>query len=155
MRPHVKFRLGRAFLRALLHPPQMPDLVILKECSAYFPGDLTRYQNLVQKWADQLERHHIQAVLATVVPVTAKRAARDPGKQEALVAYNQWVRGYAAEHRLAVLDLEFALRSPGPEHYLREEFAIEDGSHLNGSAYAILDQSLWSLLRPLPCIATK
>jgi hypothetical protein len=155
MRPGIKFRVGRAYLRALWRPPQKPDLVILKECSAYFPGDVTQYQSLVQKWVAQLVDHEIKAVLATVVPVTRKRAARERGKQEALVAFNQWIRNYAAEHRLTVLDLEAVLRSPGPERYLREEFAIEDGSHLNSSAYAVLDQSLRSLLRPTPAGAAN
>src|SRR5262245_58744670 len=44
MRPARKFRLTRTYLKSWFQPPPpTPDVVILKECSSYFPGELERY----------------------------------------------------------------------------------------------------------------
>jgi hypothetical protein len=145
-RPATSFSLSRAYLRSLVVPPPKPDVVILKECSSYFPGDLAVYQNSVRTWVDQLQAHRIKVVLATVVPVTKARAQRDPGKQESLLAYNRWVRQYALQERIPVVDLEASLRTEGEGGYLRDEFAAEDGSHLIAPAYAALDHTLFTTL---------
>jgi lysophospholipase L1-like esterase len=116
----------------------------VKECSAYFPGDLAAYGSRVGSWLQLLSENGFQVVLATVVPVTRSRAARDPGKQESLLAYNQWVRQCAAQRHLLLLDLEAVLR--GPDTYLRDELSAEDGSHLNANAYALLDAALLRLV---------
>jgi GDSL-like Lipase/Acylhydrolase family len=147
MRPARKFRPTRSYFRSLLQPPpQNPDIVVLKECSSYFPGNLRRYQSSVRSWTERLRARGVQVVVATVVPVTKARAGRDFGKQEAIVAYNRWLRQYALEQRLVLLDLETALRSDDSAGYLREEFAAADGSHLNARAYALLDQTLKATL---------
>jgi hypothetical protein len=143
-RPRVHFRFGRSYLASFLHPPRRPQIVILKECSAYFPGDLAQYRSLMGAWLQRLSDSGFQVVPATVAPITRSRAARDPGKQESLMAYNQWVRKCAAERHLLLLDLEAALR--GADTYLRDDFAAEDGSHLNAHAYAALDAELVRLL---------
>ena len=146
VRPATSFRFSRAYLRSLFVPPPKPDVVILKECSSYFPGDLAVYQNSVRTWVDQLQAHRIKVVLATVVPVTKVRAQRDPGKQESLLAYNRWVRQYALQEGIPVVDLEASLRPEGEGGYLRDEFAAEDGSHLIAPAYAALDYTLFTTL---------
>lgn len=147
IRPAVKFRPNRSFLKALLQPPRPPDIVILKECSSYFPGDLAVYRDSVRQWVRRLQNRGVRVILATVVPVTRARASQAPGKQELLLAYNQWIRDYAVEQGLSILDLEAALRSETEGSYLREEFAVSDGSHLNQSAYAVLDAALANALR--------
>jgi hypothetical protein len=146
MRPGVSFRLSRAYLKSLVRPPRRPDVVILKECSSYFPGDLQTYQSSIRTWVRDLLAHDIKVVLATVVPVTQARARRDPGKQETLLAFNRWLRKYAREQDLPVLDLEASLRAEDEGAYLRSEFAAEDGSHLIAPAYAVLDGALYTLL---------
>jgi hypothetical protein len=45
-----------------------------------------------------------------------------------------------------VLDLESAVRIEGGGRYLREDFTSGDGTHLNASAYAVLDRTLLSTL---------
>lgn len=147
MRPARKFRLTRTYLRSLVKPPpRKADIAIVKECSSYFPGDIHAYEAEVLNWVRRLQSHQVQVVLATVVPVTKARAERDPGKQESLLAYNRWVREYAREQSISVLDLEAALRTEAPGAYLREEWATEDGSHLNAAAYRVLDQTLRAVL---------
>jgi len=146
MRPHMKVQLNRTFLRALFVPPKKPDIVILKECSSYFPGNLNVYRDSIQTWVRWLHSHNIRVMLATVVPVTRARSDREPGKQEGLLEYNRWVRDYARMQGLPVLDLEAATRIPADETYLRDDFAANDGSHLNARAYAMLDQVLLTAL---------
>lgn len=144
-RPHLRFRPTRSFLRSLWSPPPRADVIILKECSAYFPGDLPAYQRQVQRWVEEIRARNIVAVLATVVPITRARAAREPDKQRALMAFNDWVRGYARRSGIPLLDLAAALETAG-SGYLRDELAQSDGSHLNAQAYRILDRLLLEAL---------
>lgn len=142
-RPRRKFRPTRTYLKSLFQPPlEKPNIVILKECSSYFPGDMTVYKSSVRHWVSQLREKHVTVVLATVVPVTEARARQNAGKQESLVEYNDWLREYAREQGITLLDMETALRSPRDGRFLREEYAAADGTHLNAAAYAVLDKLL-------------
>jgi GDSL-like Lipase/Acylhydrolase family len=147
MRPARKFRPTRTYVKSLFHaPPKKAGVVIIKECSSYFPGDLNNYRQGVQRWVEQLQSTGARVVLATVVPVTRERAAHDSGKQESLIAFNRWIRQFAAEQKIPVLDLEAALADGGSHLYLRDDFANQDGSHLNGAAYDVMDSLLLSTL---------
>ena len=150
MRPARKFHPTRTYLKSLFQaPPRKPDIVILKECSSYFPGNLLVYEHSIEDWVGRLQARGTTVVLATVVPVTRTRAQRDLGKQESLLKYNEWIRQYAEQHDLNVLDLEAALHDGGTEKYLRDDFATADGSHLNAAAYAVLDEVLRTFLAGL------
>ena len=156
MRPARKFHPTRTYLRSLFQAsPRKPNIVILKECSSYFPGDLSLYQRSIEDWVGRLQAKHIKVILATVVPVTRSRAGKSPGKQETLLKYNEWIREFAAQHDLKVLDLEAALRGDDSSRYLREEFAATDGSHLNSAAYAVLDGTLRGLLSETNTFITR
>jgi len=146
-RPSMKFELSRTYLKSIFQPPAKPDVVILKECSAYFPGPIATYQESIRRWTTRLEEQQIRVALATVVPVTAYRAARDPGKQEGLLAFNRWLREFAQQRGYQLIDLEGALRDKHSVSYLRDDLAAPDGSHLTGHAYQILDQVLRDALR--------
>ena len=147
MRPARKFHPTRTYLRSLFGPaPQPPDAIILKECSAYFPGDSKQQKELVQKWVGEVSHARIQPILATAVPVTRKRSETDKGKMDALREYNDWIRNYARDQHLPLLDLEAALRTDPRERYLRDDLTSGDGSHLNARAYEILDKLLQETL---------
>jgi hypothetical protein len=147
LRPKRRFRLTRTYVRSLFAPPpRKPDLVILKECSSYFPGDQESQRAAFRAWEERLSAAGTTVVLATVVPVTQTRAQKDAGKQEALTAFNGWVREYAAQKKLPVLDLDAAMRSGEPGSHLKDEFTSGDGSHLNAAAYAVLDRTLRNTL---------
>jgi GDSL-like Lipase/Acylhydrolase family len=142
MRPARKFRLTPSYFKGLLQePPQPADVVILKECSSYFPEDLRleRKRELMEQWVHRVRDKNIKVMIATVVPVTRTRAALDRGKQETVREYNDWVRDYARSNDIVLLDLEAALRTDGRERYLRDDLTSGDGSHLNRKAYDILD----------------
>jgi len=156
MRPRRKFRPTRTYLKSLFQaPPQKANVVILKECSSYFPGDLAAYEDSIRNWVDRLREKQITIALATVVPVTETRAQQNPGKQESLVQYNDWVRQYAQQQGLILVDLELALRSPGSGRFLREEFAVRDGTHLNAAAYVMLDNLLRETLLGAKSLAAQ
>jgi lysophospholipase L1-like esterase len=148
LRPARRFRFTRTYLRSLLAPPpRAPDAVILKECSAYFPGDLARYQAQFSSWVEALRRRGVTPIVATVVPVTPARDARTPGKQRALRQFNRWLRELASQQALPLLDLERALGDGTPDNYLAARFAEADGTHVNRDGYAVLDRALWRTLQ--------
>src|SRR5262245_25943921 len=55
-RPEIKSVIGR---------PKTPAALILKQCAAYFPGDLAKYKSLIEGWTKELRQAGIEPVLAT------------------------------------------------------------------------------------------
>lgn len=150
LRPRRRFRPTRTYLRGFFKPaPRVPDVVILKECAAYFPGDLPSYQSRFPGWVQRLRARNIRVVVATVVPVTREHATARPGRIEAIRQFNDWLRAYASRERLDLLDLEAALREDGGERYLDGKYTSGDGLHLNRTGYDLLDRRLLQVLGPL------
>lgn len=147
LRPMRPFRPTRSYLRGFFQPtPKVPEIVILKECAAYFPGDLPTYQTMLEKWVRQLDERKIKVAVATVVPVTREHAAAKPGRIETIRAFNDWVRDYASRTNHALLDLEAVLREGEQERFLKAEYTSGDGLHLNRAAYDLLDRRLLEVL---------
>jgi hypothetical protein len=143
-------------LAAILSRAQdKPDAVIIKECAAFFPGDLMKYQGLIRRWADECRRASVVPIFATVVPVTRTYPFRTfvlhllhgkflypRGTFEGIIAYNDWIREYAAQEKLTLIDLEAAVRISPKDRHLKESFARKDGLHLNSKAYRELDRTV-------------
>lgn len=126
--------------KVLARPPR-PDAVIIKECAAYFPGDLPAYQKLVKGWVARCRRAGVRVILTTSCTVTQR------GEQlRAIAAYNDWIRAWAARETLVVLDLEAGVRRSAQDRRLRADFAQEDGLHLVDAAYRRLDPILFQAL---------
>jgi hypothetical protein len=141
MRPKRKFRFNRSYIKSLLKPAlQKPEVLIIKECAAYFPGDFEKYKTLVKQWVAQCKVAGIQPVLATVVSVTNEHSQRKPGRLEGILEYNDWARSYTREAGINCFDLEAALRISENNRKLRQDLTIGDGLHLNAKAYSILDK---------------
>jgi hypothetical protein len=149
MRPERKFKPTLGYVKGFFAPPQPADIIILKECSSYFPGSQADYRQMLQAWVTQIRAARKQLILATTVPVTQARAGKDPGKQRALREFNDWLRAFAQQEGIVLLDLEAALRTDDQERFLRDEYTSGDGSHLNSKAYAVLDRSLLATLAKL------
>lgn len=150
MRPKRKFRLTKTYFTGFLKPaPQLPDAIIIKECAAYFPGDLESYKTLMTNWVKRVRDANIKVVLATTVPVTAKHAAERKGRIETILEFNDWVRDYTKKENIPLLDLEAALRTDGESRCLRDDLTSGDGLHLNQKAYGILDDVLRQTLETL------
>jgi len=166
--PRGGFDKSRVLQEILAGEENIPDAVIIKECAAYFPGDFDRYKVLVREWAGICSIKGVIPVLATVVPVTRLHSFKkilidlikgrgflDDGnpfehnRNAAIVAYNDWVKNFAAEKGLPVLDMEAAVVY-GPENrFLREDLAKLDGLHLNAKAYLRLDDMAASMVRKI------
>jgi len=147
MRPKRKFHLTLTYVKGFFQPsPMLPDVIILKECSSYFPGDAVLQKELMRKWIKRVRDAHREVMVATVVPVTRARAEAAKGKMEGIQAYNDWIREYAKQEGIKLLDLEAALRNSHTDHFLRDELNSGDGTHLNQKAYEILDKLLLQIL---------
>jgi len=142
-------------LRKILQRKQnKPDAILLKECAAYFPGDLNRYQELMKGWIKECKDAGVIPVPTTVVPVIRQHSLMSRIKDavkyvlgrptsgmqlERIMQYNDWIRNYAAGEKLAVLDLEAAVRISAEDRSLRMDLHSGDGLHLNEGAYRLLD----------------
>ena len=145
-------------LRKILQRKQAkPDAILLKECAAYFPGDLTRYQELMKNWVKECRDAGVIPLPTTVVPVVRQQSVMTRMKDavkyvlgrptsgmqlERITQYNDWIRSYAAAEKLTVLDLEAALRVSAEDRSLRTDLHSGDGLHLNPKAYQLLDPIL-------------
>ncbi len=140
-----------------------PDAIVIKECAAYFPGDLSQYQALMESWIEKCKESKVIPIPTTVVPVvragfsdvklklkeTIKWVLGRPTlhlRLQGLVKYNEWIRSYGQKEGLLILDLEAALRVSESDRSLKKEFHSGDGLHLNEKAYAILDQIVFPTL---------
>lgn len=142
MRPKRKFKATKTYLKGFFEPsPVKPDVIVIKECAAYFPGDLAVYKEQVKKWVAAIRASGRKPVIATVSPVTKARSLKGPGKIESIREFNDWVREYAASEKMPLLDLEAALRTDDKDRFLRDEYST-DGTHLKRNAYDVLDKLL-------------
>ena len=133
-----------------------PDAIVIKECAAYYPGDLRQYQELMKGWVKECRNAGVVPIPTTVVPVISSKnktiveIAKDfiksllgrpttSSQLEGIFQYNDWIREYAAQEGLTVLDLEAPLRTSQDDRSLRVDLHSGDGLHLNSKAYEILD----------------
>lgn len=150
IRPARKPHLTLNYLKGFFEPsPRPADLIVLKECSSYFGGEvhMQKKKDLYLRWIQEVQQKNIPVMVTTIVPITRARAARDgESKQRAIREFNDWIRAYARDQKLPLLDLEIALRTNDKDRYLRDEYTSGDGSHLNAAAYAVLDRVLLDAL---------
>lgn len=142
----------------IINRSELPDVVIIKECSVYFPGDMADYKNKIRQWTDQLTEKGINVVFATSVPVSeqtglvskvkglVKGVMGKPNKMKQLTAYNDWLREVASQRDIEVLDLEAVLRVSDEVRYMDPKYDRGDHVHLNPEAYRVLDQAGKDLL---------
>ena len=144
-----------------------PDIIIIKQCAAYFPANSESYDSkiadcykkLAMGWIEKCKKNDIVPILATVVPITEKMPLWPKTKrmikkyiirkkissyhrnirQQGINDYNDWVRNYADKNGLIILDLESALRISESNRYLIPKLST-DGLHLNKKAYLRLDK---------------
>jgi hypothetical protein len=139
-------------INQILQRPNRPEFVIIKECSVFFPGDINEYKRLIQTWVNELKGRGIVPILATTVPFAepnglqyrVKRMAKlllgEPDKFEQIATYNDWLREYGKMNRVPILDLEAALRVSDGDRHMDSRYNRGDYTHLNASAYHVLDK---------------
>ncbi len=140
-------------IRRLSGSADKPDIVLIKECNSYFPGNFEDYQRRVIAWVDVLRAAGIQPVLVTTPPIAesgdyvlrAKNLVkRIIGRQttfEGIVQFNDWMKSYAGREHIPVFDMEASLRRSDSERWMRSEYDYGDTEHLNARAYQVLDEA--------------
>lgn len=128
--------------------PTRPDAIIIKECAAYFPSndDPESRKSMVKGWVARIRQSGIQPILATVVPVSKSHGETNPGRCVAIWAFNDWLRNFADEEKIEILDLEKALRISASNRHLAPGLDTGDGLHLQRDTYR---RRLDHLLPPL------
>lgn len=129
-----------AVINNLINSCLIPDGIIIKECAAYFPGDIEKYKNLIEQWTKEISEKSIRLAFATVVPVTKNHSLEHPGRIDQIWEFNNWLRKFTNENKIPLLDLEESLIIGDNEKYLKDDYAQPDGLHLNRKVYReILD----------------
>jgi hypothetical protein len=150
MRPKRKFKLNRTYLMGFFKPaPEKPEAIIFKECAAYFAGNFDSYKLLIENWVQKCTIFGIRPIICTIVPVTKTHSLERKGRLEGIIEYNTWVRDYAKEKNIPVIDLEAVLRISDREKALKDEYTNGDGLHLNKNAYDVLDKYLFRRLKEI------
>ena len=135
-----------------------PDIVLIKECATYFPGDTEQYQHQFMSWVETLRAVGIQVVLVKTSPVAepteyiprakifVKRLIGRPTQLDGIVQFNAWLKQYAQRERIPLFDLETKLYRSDSERWLRSEYDIVDKLHLNELIYLVLDEPVAKFL---------
>jgi len=118
-----------------------PDIMIIKECAAYFPPEdygtsMDSYKDLIRDWVNLCRGEEVIPVLATVVPVNTDNPDCSEEQLESILEFNDWVREYCEYEDISVLDLEAALRISGDDRALDPDYDSGDGLHPNDLAYS-------------------
>lgn len=114
-----------------------PDLMIIKECAAYFPPEtsMDTYKNLIRDWVNLCRDNGVIPVLTTVVPIDPSNPGNQEGQLESILEFNDWIRNYCVSENLSYLDLEAALRVSEDNRTLNPAYDSGDGLHPNDLAY--------------------
>ncbi len=137
-----------------------PDLVVLQECSVYFPGDMRLYEQKYRAWIKQIKQAGIIPAIATSVPpahsqglsedvktfIKVKILGRD-SQYEQVIQFNEWLRRLAQDEKVPLIDLEAALRINDGDRHMRSDYDDGDGIHINRKAYDALDLEFLNLLK--------
>jgi len=142
------------------------DAIILKECAAYFPGDIEKYLLLIKKWINESKQRGLLLIPATVIPITRYHQIKliiyhrltrkkdmftlndlfNQFKINSIIEYNTSLRKYFEENNIKYLDFEKVLKNNN-NIYLNREYARIDGLHLNRKGYDLLDNYLIQTLK--------
>ena len=118
-----------------------PDIMIIKECAAYFPPEeegtsMEAYRELIRGWVSLCRNKGVIPVLTTVVPIDPNNAGNRSGQLESILEFNDWIHDYCRNENISILDLEAAVRASDKNRVLDPVYDSGDGLHLNDSAYS-------------------
>ncbi len=118
---------------------EKPDIMIIKECAAYFPPDyqgstMSAYQDLIRDWVNLCRGQGVIPVLTTVVPIDPNTNEGQP-QLNAILEFNDWIKQYCSDEDISVLDLEAALHISNTNRALDPVYDSGDGLHPNEIAY--------------------
>jgi len=146
MRTHMKdFCIGyrgkgsfdkKEILIQLMNSKIRPNLIVLKECAAYFPRKIEDSRSKIEKWYEIACSRSVRLALATCAPVTLENEKQKKGRLKSIKEFNEFIREFARLYSIPVLDIEKVLKDPVAERLcMRIEYAKPDVLHLGEKAY--------------------
>ncbi len=139
-------------IQGLIAEANKPEVVLIKECSTYFPGDAEAYKKQVMSWVAELRAAGVKPMLVTTAPVgkptgavaqaklKVKKILGKPTWLDSITQFNDWMKSYAQQEGIPVFDLEAALRLSPEDRWLKPEYDSGDMVHLTPAAYSEMDR---------------
>ena len=149
IRTYDEYQFDKGYRIQEILDSEKPDIIIIKECAAYFPPDsqgstMSTYQDLIRDWINLCRGQNVIPVLATVVPINPDTNEGRP-QLDVILEYNDWIKQYCSDEEISVLDLEAALHVSDSNRVLNPAYDSGDGLHPNELAYT---ERLDSILIP-------
>jgi len=151
-------------IEKIVRGPSKPDVVMIKECSTYFPGNMAEYERKVTSWVAMLRQAGIAPVLVTTPPLDVPQGTIQRGKEEikhllgrgtaaeGIATFNDWLKAYAKREHIPVFDLEAALRRAPDNRWMKAEYDSGDRVHLNAAGYQAMDRAFTQFLSGEPML---
>ncbi len=117
-----------------------PDMVLVKECGAYFYSDggtpLDEYENSIISLVGRIRAIGAIPVLCTTLPVDVGYGDCTQAQLDDLRAFNDWLRGYSSSQGIVLLD--YYEQIADAQGQLPASCHDGDGLHPNSAGYDII-----------------
>lgn len=118
-----------------------PDIIVIKECGAYFWHDAYGYDIVQGFMIDAMEYftgRGVTVVPATTLPIDVGTDEYNTEiRRDNIINYNNWLRGYASDHGYTVMEYFNTIADGDGE--LPPAYHNGDGLHPNTAGYDVLE----------------
>jgi hypothetical protein len=119
---------------------QSPDIVLVKECGAYFYTDggtpLNEYENCMIQMVANSRSLGAVPVLATTLPIDVGYGGCTQAQLNDIITFNDWVRSYCQTNGITCMD--YYTQIADSEGQLPTNYHDGDGLHPNNAGYEAL-----------------
>jgi hypothetical protein len=119
---------------------QNPDMVVVKECGAYFYTDggtpLGDYENCMTQMVANARSIGAVPVLATTLPIDVDYGGCTQAQLNDIITFNNWVRSYCQNNGITCMD--YYTQIADGEGQLPTNYHDGDGLHPNTAGYDAL-----------------
>jgi hypothetical protein len=117
-----------------------PDIVVVKECAAYFYVDggtpLGDYENCMIQMVANTRAMSAVPVLATTLPIDVGQGGCTQPQLNDIITFNAWVRNYCSNSGITCMD--YYNQISDDDCQLPPSYHDGDGLHPNGAGYDAL-----------------
>lgn len=117
-----------------------PDIVVIKECGAYFYTDggtpLDEFQNCMMQMVANTRNIGAVPVLATTLPIDVGQGGCTQAQLNDIITFNNWVRNYCTSNSITCMD--YYTQIEDGDGQLPSNYHDGDGLHPNGAGYDAL-----------------
>ncbi len=141
--PEYKFD-KKSIIDHVLRIPIRPEMVLIKECAAYFPLDEEKAVIKLFEWFTAVKQVGITPVAVTTIPVTRNNDNNNKGRAVSIYRFNNMIREKAEN----ICDIATILGDKDSDYkFLLNKYAKKDGLHVNDEAYLEMDRFLINFLQ--------